>query len=79
MSKEVQMSIKLETELRAQFMEAAERVHRPAAQILREMMRSFISAQNLPNEETIDVIKEVEAGKFNSYTSADQLYRKLGI
>ncbi len=31
------------------------------------------------NQETVGVIKEMEAGKFNSYTNADQLYRKLDI
>jgi predicted transcriptional regulator len=79
MAKEVQMSIKLEADLRTQFMQVADKVHRPAAQIIREMMRAFITAHEEPNDETINVMKEIENGKFNTYKSADQLYRKLGI
>jgi len=79
MTKEVQMSIKLESDLRAQFMLIADQVHRPAAQIIREMMRAFIAEHEAPNAETIQAIKDVESGKFNTYKSADQMYRKLGI
>lgn len=43
MSKEVQMSIKMETELRDEFMAVAAMRHRPAAQIIRELMRLYIA------------------------------------
>ena len=43
MSKEVQMSIKMETELRDEFMAVAAQRHRPAAQIIRELMRLYIA------------------------------------
>ena len=39
MAKEVQMSIKMEPELRDQFMAVASTRHRPAAQIIRDLMR----------------------------------------
>ncbi|WP_281174772.1 hypothetical protein [Simplicispira psychrophila] len=39
MAKEVQMSIKMESVLRDQFMAAAAQRHRPAAQIIRDLMR----------------------------------------
>ncbi|MGF6528389.1 antitoxin VbhA family protein [Variovorax sp. PvP013] len=42
MSKEVQMTIRIEPELRARFAEAASRDHRPASQVLRELMRGYI-------------------------------------
>ena len=42
MTKEVQMSIKMESELRDQFMTMAAAMHRPAAQIVRDLMRSYI-------------------------------------
>jgi predicted DNA-binding protein len=41
-SKEVQMTIRIEPELRARFAEAASRDHRPASQVLRELMRGYI-------------------------------------
>ena len=79
MSKEVQMSIKMESELREQFMAVAAVMHRPAAQIVRELMRSYIARQELPNSETIAAIEAVERGEVNSYASVNNFYNKLGI
>lgn len=42
MSKEVQMAFRVEAGLRTRFMEAAQREYRPAAQILRELMRRYV-------------------------------------
>ena len=79
MNKEVQMSIKMEPELREQFMAAAATLHRPAAQIVRDLMRSFIVCQGMPNAETIAAIQAVESGEFTTHASTAVLYRKLGI
>lgn len=43
MTKEVQMAFRVEPELRDSFAEAANRDHRPAAQILRELMRLYVN------------------------------------
>jgi len=48
MSKEVQMSIKMEPELRDQFMAVAAERHRPAAQIIRDLMRLYDRRQRNP-------------------------------
>ncbi len=40
--KEVRMTFRVEPELRTSFIKAAKLEHRPAAQILRELMRSYI-------------------------------------
>lgn len=45
MSKEAVFTMKLEPELRTEFMAAAEASHRPASQILRELMRDFVKRQ----------------------------------
>ena len=45
MSKEAVFTMKLEPELRAEFMAEAEASHRPASQILRELMREFVQRQ----------------------------------
>ncbi len=45
MSKEAVFTMKLEPTLRAEFMAAAEAEHRPASQILRELMREFVQRQ----------------------------------
>lgn len=41
--KDVQMTFRVEPELRASFTEAAEAEHRPAAQVLREFMREYVA------------------------------------
>jgi predicted transcriptional regulator len=79
MPKEVQMSVKMEPELREQFMAAAATVHRPAAQIVRELMRAFIVCQEIPNADTIAAIQAVERGEFATHADTADLYRKLGI
>ena len=45
MPKEAVFTMKLEPELRADFMTEAEVAHRPASQILRELMREFVQRQ----------------------------------
>jgi hypothetical protein len=41
--KEAVFTMKLEPELRAEFMAEAEAAHRPASQVLRELMRDFVA------------------------------------
>lgn len=50
MIKEAVFTLKLEPELRAEFMAAAEASHRPASQILRELMRDFVKRQRQERE-----------------------------
>lgn len=45
MSKEAVFTLKLEPALRAEFMAEAAASHRPASQILRELMREFVQRQ----------------------------------
>ena len=42
MSKEVNMTFRVEPDLRSSFSEAAELEHRPAAQVLRDFMREYV-------------------------------------
>jgi predicted transcriptional regulator len=50
MSKQAVFTMKLEPELREQFMAEAEASHRPASQIVREMMRQFVQKQRESRE-----------------------------
>ena len=50
MSKEAVFTMKLEPELRADFMAATEAAHRPASQVLRELMREFVQRQREAKE-----------------------------
>lgn len=80
MSKEVQMSIKMEPELRDQFMAVAADRHRPAAQIIRDLMRLYIANSEMPNALTAETIRRSRLGEdvFQASSPAD-LFKQLGI
>ena len=80
MTKEVQMSIKMELELRDQFMAVAAERHRPAAQIIRDLMRLYILNNETPNELTAETIRKSRQGEdvFPAVDSSD-LFKQLGI
>lgn len=63
MSKEAVFTMKLEPELRAEFMAEAEATHRPASQVLRELMRDFIHQQRQAREYDEFLRSKVEAGR----------------
>ena len=50
MSKQSVFTMKLEPELRAEFIAATESIHRPASQVVRELMREFIEQQKKARE-----------------------------
>ena len=63
MSKEAVFTMKLESELRADFMAEAEAVHRPASQVLRELMREFVQRQRETREYDEFLGRKVDAGR----------------
>lgn len=63
MSKEAVFTMKLEPELRADFMAEAEAAHRPASQVLRELMREFVLRQREAREYDEFLRRKVEAGR----------------
>lgn len=50
MSKEAVFTMKLESDLRAEFMAEAQASRRPASQILRELMRDYVQRQRQARE-----------------------------
>jgi len=50
MSKAAVFTMKLEPELRDQFLAEAEAAHRPASQVVRELMREFVQRQRQARE-----------------------------
>ena len=50
MSKAAVFTMKLEADLRAEFMAAVESSHRPASQVVRELMRGFVQQQRYERE-----------------------------
>lgn len=80
MTKEVQMSIKMEADLRDQFMAVAANRHRPAAQIIRELMRLYISQSNTPNALTTETLQKSDRGEEVFFASdAANLFKQLGM
>ncbi|MDI1260574.1 antitoxin of toxin-antitoxin stability system [Aquabacterium sp.] len=63
MSKEAVFTMKLEPELRDQFMAEAEASHRPASQVVRELMREFVERQRQAREYDAFLSSKVEAGR----------------
>lgn len=63
MPKEAVFTMKLEPELRAEFMAEAEAAHRPASQVLRELMREFVQRQREAREYDEFLGRKVNAGR----------------
>ena len=63
MSKEAVFTMKLESELRADFMAEAQASHRPASQVLRELMREFVERQRQAREYDQYFSRKVDAGR----------------
>lgn len=63
MSKEAVFTMKLEPELREAFMAEAEASHRPASQIVRELMREFVKRQREAREYDEFLRQKVEIGR----------------
>ena len=79
MSKNVQMSIKMEPELHDQFMAVVATTHTPAAQVVRQLMRRFIALHEKPNATTISAMQSADRGEGTRYDSADALFKDLDI
>lgn len=63
MTKEAVFTMKLEPDLRADFMAEAQAAHRPASQVLRELMREFVDRQRAAREYDDYFRRKVDAGR----------------
>jgi len=63
MTKEAVFTMKLEPELRDEFMAEAEALDRPASQVVRDLMREFVRRQREGREYEAFVRSKVEAGR----------------
>jgi predicted transcriptional regulator len=63
MAKEAVFNLKLEPELREKFMAAAQAVHLPASQVMRDLMRDFISQQQQVKNHDDFVQRKVAAAR----------------
>jgi predicted transcriptional regulator len=65
MSKQAVFTMKLEPELREEFMAEAEASHRPASQIVREMMRQFVQTQRESREYEAYLQRKVDSARIS--------------
>ena len=72
MLKEAVFTMKLEPNLRAEFMAEVDAIHRPASQVLRELMREFIERQRQAREYDHFLHAKVEASRVSMH--ADRGY-----
>ena len=88
MSKQAMFSLKLEAELHEAFMAEAEAAHRPASQIVREMMRDFIRRQRDKKAydaylhqkvETARASVEADRGRSHDEVEADFAARRAAL
>lgn len=63
MSKQAVFTMKLEPELREEFMAEAEAVHRPASQIVRDLMRQYVQTQREAREYEAFLQRKVEIAR----------------
>lgn len=63
MAKEAVFNLKLEPELREDFIAAAQAAHRPASQVMRDLMRDFIRQQQQAKEHDEFVQRKVAAAR----------------
>jgi predicted transcriptional regulator len=63
MPKEAVFTMKLESELRDEFVAAVEAVHRPASQVVRELMREFVQRQRDARDYDAYLRGKVEASR----------------
>ncbi|MDP1653349.1 MAG: antitoxin of toxin-antitoxin stability system [Rhodocyclaceae bacterium] len=77
MSKEAVFTMKLEPELRAEFMAEAQASHRPASQVLRELMREFVQRQRETREYDEYFNRKVLAGRASMRAGRGQSNEEL--
>lgn len=63
MSKEAVFTMKLESSLREGFVAAAKAAHRPASQVMRELMREYIQREQEKQAYDAYLAKKVEKGR----------------
>lgn len=66
MSKVAVFTMKLEPDLRAAFMAAAEASHRPASQVVRELMRDYVQREAARQEHGDFLAQKVAAARTSS-------------
>ncbi|UNE55054.1 hypothetical protein [Bartonella machadoae] len=62
------IAAKVDINLKSVFMAIAERKHRPASQILRDLIRVYVENNKTPNEETLETFHKTDSNQDIYYT-----------
>lgn len=74
------MTLKVDADLKRAFQAIAERNHRPASQVLRDLMRNYISLNREPNNLTAETLRQSEREEnLHSAENFTDLCKQLGI
>lgn len=74
------ITAKIETDLKNAFMAIAESKHRPASQVLRDLIRVYVESNKMPNNETLQTFQKTDKGEDVYYASnAADLFKQLDI
>lgn len=74
------LSFKIESELKTQFQTITKYNHRPASQVIRELIRDYVLTNNIPSQLTTDVMTKSELNEnLHSANNLSDLCNKLGI
>ncbi|MFO7808232.1 antitoxin of toxin-antitoxin stability system [Guyparkeria sp.] len=78
MSEETVFTMKLESELREDFIAEARAVHRPASQVARELMREFVERQREAREYDEFLCRKMGATRASMQTGRGRSNEELG-
>lgn len=74
------MATKLDVDLKNAFMAIAASKHRPASQIMRDLIRVYVESNKIPNEVTLETFMKTDRGEDVHFTKdAADLFKQLDI
>jgi hypothetical protein len=77
MTKEAVFTMKIEPDLRDEFMAEAQALDRPASQVMRDLMREFVRRQREAREYDAFVRRKVEAGRKDMRAGRGRLHTQV--
>ncbi|EJF77140.1 hypothetical protein MCQ_01644 [Candidatus Bartonella washoeensis Sb944nv] len=74
------IAAKVDINLKNAFMAIAERKHRPASQILRDLIRVYVENNKIPNQETLETFHKTDSNEDVFYAkNISDLMKQLDI
>jgi len=77
MTKEAVFTMKIEPDLREEFMAEAQALDRPASQVVRDLMREFVRRQREAREHDAFVRRKVETGRMDMHAGRGRSHAEV--